>query len=394
MAVPLVDLAARHAELAEEVEQAVLEVLRSGKYVLGETVAEFEKKVAAYAGVGDAVGVASGTDALLLALMVFRIGEGDAVITSPFTFFATAGSVARTGARPVFVDIDEETFNIDPRQVAEFLETRCDRHPSGKGAIDRETGATVRAIMPVHLFGQTADMDPLLDLAGDYGLWLIEDAAQALGAVYGGKKGPRNAGAIGEMACLSFFPTKNLGGVGDGGMILTDDPEAAERSRMLRDHGARKQYLHGEVGINSRLDALQAAALAVKLDRLDAWNQARIENADRYEILFNEADLGDRVKVPRVVRGNRHVFHQYTVRASQRDRLRAHLLDNGIGCGIYYPMPLHLQECFADLGYAAGSLPIAEKAAGEVLSLPIAPEIARNQQVEVVDRIREFYLEA
>jgi len=341
MKVPLLDLKAQFATIREEVMRAVEAVFESQYFILGPEVAAFEEEIARYVGAHHAIGCASGTDALLLSLMALGVGPGDEVITTPFTFFATAGSIARLGARPVFVDIEEDTFNIDPEKIPP--------------AITRKT----KAIIPVHLFGQCADMDRINEAAGD--IAVIEDAAQALSAEYKGK----NAGALATMACFSFFPSKNLGGAGDGGMITTDDDELAEKLRMLRVHGAHQKYYHDLVGINSRLDALQAAVLRVKLPHLDAWSDGRARNAARYDELLADAN----VVTPTARDFARHVYNQYTIRVARRDELITHLKERGIGCAIYYPVPLHLQKCFADLGYKEGDLPVSEKAAREVLSI-------------------------
>ncbi|MFW6164171.1 MAG: DegT/DnrJ/EryC1/StrS family aminotransferase [Planctomycetota bacterium] len=362
MKVPLLDLKAQYAGIREEVRAAVDRVMDSQYFILGPEVQALEEEVAAYAGAGHAVGCASGTDALLLALMALNVGSGDEVITTPFSFFATAGSIWRTGATPVFVDIEPETFNIDPEGV--------------RGAITEKT----KAIMPVHLFGQCAEMDPILEAAGD--IPVVEDAAQALSAEYKGTK----AGALGTIGCFSFFPSKNLGGFGDGGMCTTDDDVLAERLRRLRVHGAERKYYHKEIGFNSRLDALQAAILRVKLPHLDAWSDARAAHAARYDELLADANVVTPVARPHC----RHVYNQYTLRAPDRDAVVAGLKERGIGCSIYYPVPLHLQDCFAGLGYSEGDLPVSEKAAAEVLSIPVYPELTAEMQQYVADTVREL----
>ena len=361
MGVPLLDLKAQHATIAEEVMAAIGRVGVDQGFILGPEVAACESEIAAYCGARHGIGMSSGTDALLAALMALDIKPGDEVITSPFTFFATAGAIARLGATPVFVDIDPASFNIDPAGIERAITPRS------------------RAIIPVHLYGQCADMDPILDLAARHGLAVVEDAAQAIGANYKG----RPAGSMGNMACFSFFPSKNLGAFGDGGMVVTSDDRLAERLRVLRAHGSKPKYFHSMVGGNFRLDALQAAVVRVKLPHLAAWTEARHRNAECYGRLL--ADLPG-VTLPRA-RFERHVFNQYVIRVSGRDRVQAVLKERGIGTEIYYPLPLHRQECFASLGYSAGSLPQAEQAANEVLALPIYPELREAQIAEVVAAI-------
>ena len=362
MKVPLLDLKAQYATIRDQVRVAVDAVMDSQYFILGPEVAAFEDEVAAYVGSKHAVGCASGTDALLLALMALGVGDGDEVITSPFTFFATAGSIWRTGATPVFADIEEDSFNIDPDAV--------------QAAITDKT----KAIMPVHLFGQCAEMKAILEAAGD--IPIVEDAAQALSAGYRGAK----AGAIGTIGCFSFFPSKNLGGFGDGGMMATDDDALAARLRMLRVHGAEQKYYHKTVGFNSRLHALQAAVLRVKLPHLDAWSDGRAANAARYGELLADANVVTPVARPHC----RHVYNQYTLRVPNRDAVMAGLKERDIGCAIYYPVPLHLQECFAGLGYKEGDLPVAEKAAGEVISIPVYPELTGEMQQCVADAVKEL----
>ncbi len=371
MHVPLLDLGAQHAALREQLRAAIDRVMDSQQFILGPEVEALEEEVARYSQTRYAVGCASGSDALLLALMAIDIAAGDEVITSPFTFFATAGSVARLGARPVFVDIEPRTFNLDPGRVEAALTERT------------------RALMPVHLYGQCAEIDALSEIAAHRNLPIVEDAAQAIGAEDRG----RRAGAMGTLGCFSFYPTKNLGGAGDGGMITTDDEALAERLRALRDHGGQTEYHHREVGINSRLSALQAAVLRVKLPFLDAWSEARRERAENYAQLFREAGLTDEVRLPFVRSDARHIFHQYVIRvpAHRRDALIEHLRGRRIGVKIYYPVPLHRQECFRYLGYAEGDFPEAERAARETLALPIYPELSFEQQRFVVEAIGRFY---
>lgn len=361
-AIPFLDLKAQYNSIKSEVESAVLDVLRSGEYVLGPRVEAFEKRVADYCGTAYAVAVASGTDALVLTLQSLGIGPGDEVVTTPFTFFATAESISRVGAVPVFADIEPSSFNIDPNSI--------------EGKITSKT----KAIIPVHLFGRPADMDEINALASERGIAVIEDACQAMGASYKGRK----AGSLGKAAAFSFYPTKNLGGVGDGGIITTDDFEIASKAKLLRDHGSTRRYHHRMIGYNSRLDAIQAAILSVKLRYLDVWNEERRSRAEKYSSLLGSLGLG----VPDSGEDRLHVYHLYTIRSSQRDEIAEGFRKAGIGCGIYYPVPLHLQEVYEGLGYRRGSLPEAEKAADEVLSLPIYPELSDDQVEEVADIIR------
>ena len=366
--VPLLDLKGQYRALRGELDEAVTRVVESQYFILGPEVAALEQEIAAYSGAAHGVGMSSGTDALLAALMALDVGPGDEVITSTFTFFATAGVIARLGARPVFVDIDPATFNMDPRAAAAAL------------------GPRTKALVPVHLYGRVADMDGLVSAARERGVPVVEDAAQAIGAT--DARG-RRAGAITELGCFSFFPSKNLGGFGDGGMTITSDAGLAARLRRLRMHGMEPKYYHAEVGGNFRLDALQAAVLRVKLKYLDDWSAARCRNAARYRELFAGADLAGMLLLPEDVPG--HIYNQFVVRAERRDALQAHLRAEGIGSEIYYPLPLHLQACFAELGYRSGDLPHAEKAATEVLALPIYPELTDEQLVRVVESCRGFY---
>jgi dTDP-4-amino-4,6-dideoxygalactose transaminase len=362
--VPFIDLVAQHQTIAGEVRDAVDRVFASQLFVLGEEVAQFEAECAQYCDANDAISCASGTDALLLALMALGIGPGDEVVTSPFSFFATAGCIHRVGARPVFVDIDPVSMNIDPDQIARAITSKT------------------RAILPVHLFGQCTQMEPLWRIAVQHGLTIIEDACQSIGAEYRG----RRAGVLGTIGCFSFFPTKNLGGAGDGGLLTTDDPELSRRLRLLRVHGDVGAYRHVEVGLNSRLDALQAAVLRVKLGHLGRWTEARRANAKRYPALFEKYGLLDHVALPRELPDCRHVYNQFTIRVKhgRRDVVLASLRSQQIGAAIYYPIPLHLQECFAFLGYKQGDLPASEAAAAEVLSLPVFPELGAERQELVV----------
>lgn len=365
--IPILDLKAQYKTIKSEVMAAVEAVFDSQYFILGREGEELEKLIAEYSQVKYAIGCASGSDALLLALMALDLKPGDEVITTPFTFFATGGSIARLGATPVFVDIEPDTFNIDPN------------------AIEAHITARTRAIMPVHLFGQIAEMDAIMDIANRHNLAVIEDAAQAIGAEYRGKR----AGSIGLIGTLSFFPTKNLGGAGDGGMMLTNDEKLAERLRILRVHGGKPKYYYRELGCNSRLDELQAAVLRVKFHHLESWTKARQANAARYNELFVKHGLDNKVGLPIVRDYCRHIFHQYTLRVDARDQLMAHLKSENIGTEIYYPLSLHQQDCFAYLEKRA--LPVTEKASQEVLSLPIYPELTPEQQQRVVEVIAQFY---
>ena len=369
--VPLLDLKAQYATIREEVRAAVDAVLESQYFILGPVVEECEKKLAPYCGCEHAITVSSGSDALLIALMAEGIGPGDEVLTTPYTFFATAGSIARTGARPVFVDICPKTYNIAPSQIESRITART------------------KAIMPVHLFGQCADMDPILQIARRHQLTVIEDAAQAIGAEDKG----RRAGSLGDYGCFSFFPSKNLGAGGDGGMVVTHDPQRAEKLRVLRVHGSQPKYYHALIGGNFRFDALQAAIINVKLRYLDAWSAGRQRNAQRYRRLFAEARLVEKglVQLPCEVPGGRHIYNQFVIRVPRRDALQAYLKQNRVGSEVYYPVPLHLQQCFADLGYREGSFPESEAAAQQTLALPIYPELSDEQAEYTVSCIAQFY---
>jgi dTDP-4-amino-4,6-dideoxygalactose transaminase len=365
MPVPLLDLQGQYAPLREEILAAIARVCDSQRFIGGPEVEAFEREIAAYIGVPHAVGLTSGTDALLIALMALGIGPGDEVITPTFSFFATAGAVSRVGATPTFVDIDPLTGNVDPDAV--------------KAAI----GPKTRAIIPVHLYGQSADMAPILDAAARAGIPVIEDAAQAIGATYRG----RQAGSLGAMGCFSFFPSKNLGAFGDAGLLTTGDDRLAHEVRLLRNHGAEPKYFHQRIGGNFRLDAVQAAVLRVKLPHLDGWTEMRRRNADRYDRLFAASAVAARITLPARVKDCRHIFNQYVIRVPHRDAVKARLDAAHIGSEIYYPVPFHLQECFARLGYRRGQFPAAEAAAAETLALPIYGELTEPQQREVVDAV-------
>jgi dTDP-4-amino-4,6-dideoxygalactose transaminase len=374
--IPLLDLRAQYLTIKDEIKAAIDEVLESQHFILGPKVEELEHNIAAYSGAKYAIGVSSGTDALLVSLMAIDIRPGDEIITSPFTFFSTAGVISRLNAVPVFIDIDPITYNIDPLKI--------------KPAITDKT----KAIIPVHLFGQCADMDPIIEIAKNHNIYVIEDAAQSIGAEYKGKK----AGSIGNIGIFSFFPSKNLGGYGDGGMVVTNDQILYEKIKALRVHGSKPKYYHKIVGGNFRLDSLQAAILIVKLKYLDIWSQKRRENANYYDKRFQEIGLKKKghIKTPEPVYKrsgdkNYHIYNQYTIQSKQRDKLQASLKENGIGTEIYYPLPLHLQECFKDLGYKKGDLPASEEAVFSVLSIPIYPELTPAQKDYIVQKISEFY---
>jgi|UniRef100_A0A7C3SQB6 dTDP-4-amino-4,6-dideoxygalactose transaminase len=366
MNIPAFDLKRQYRNLSSELLPILEEVMAKGQFILGENVELLEKELADYCGTKYAVGVASGTDALLLSLEALGIGEGDEVITTPFTFFATSEVISLLKAKPVFVDIDSKTFNIDPDKIEDAITTKT------------------KAVIPVHLFGQMAEMDDIEYLAEKYDLYIIEDACQAIGAEYKG----RRAGSIGDTGCFSFFPTKNLGAFGDGGLITTNDEKLYEKIKLLRVHGSRKKYYHELIGHNSRLDEIQAAILRVKLKYLDNWIERRIEIAKIYSEGLKDLD----VIVPEVKPYLRHVYHQYVIRTKHRDELQEYLSNKGIGTAIYYPLPLHLQECYKDLGYREGDLPEAEKASKEVIALPMWPELTNEEVNYIVESIREFFL--
>jgi dTDP-4-amino-4,6-dideoxygalactose transaminase len=398
--VPLLDLKAQYATLRDELREALDRVAESQHFILGPEVEALEAEVAAYSQCEFGIGVSSGSDALLVTLMAINLKPGDEVITTPYTFFATAGAVSRLGAKPVFVDIDPLTYNIDP------------------AAIEAAVTERTRAIIPVHLYGQMTEMDPIMEIASRHNLYVIEDAAQAIGSE---EKG-RRAGSIGHFGCFSFFPSKNLGGFGDGGMVTANDPQLADMVKLLRNHGYRPKYYNKVVGGNFRLDAIQAAVLRVKLKYLDQWTEARQRNAARYRDLFAEAELvinpeslsstsasGSRVRtgdgdgqtsplseaagvvLPTEAADRRHIYNQFVIRSGQRDQLMNHLKERKIGTEIYYPVPMHLQECFADLGHQAGEFPASECAANETLALPIYPELTEEMMSTVVEAIADFY---
>lgn len=376
MMVPLLDLKAQYRSIREECLAVTEEIYESQYFILGPRVEELEAGIARYCDSPYALGVSSGTDALLLALMAGGIGPGHRVITTPYTFFATAGSISRVGALPVFVDIEPDTFNISPDLIRKCIEDMPEAQRK-----------TVKAVMPVHLYGQCADMDPIGDLAREYNLMVIEDAAQAIGSEYKG----RRAGAMGDVGCFSFFPSKNLGGFGDGGVVTAHSGQLYEEMKILRVHGGHPKYYHSKIGGNFRLDALQAAIVSIKLKYLDDWTAARQENAENYRRLFKEAGLEEIVKCP-VEKENRHIYNQFVISVERdRDELRQFLTENNIGNEIYYPVPLHLQKCFADLNYRNGDFPVSEHAATHTLALPVYPELTDQQLEYVVEQIRNFY---
>lgn len=378
MAVPLLDLNAHHEPIKQEILAALEKTFQSNAFILGPDVGELEERVAAYCQAKYGIGVTSGTDALLLALMALGVGPEDEVITTPYSFFATAGVIVRLRAKPVFVDIDPHTYNIDPARISDAVTPKT------------------KVIIPVHLYGQCADMAPIMNIARRHNLSIIEDAAQAIGSEY--RDGHRSC-SMGTIGCLSFFPSKNLGCLGDGGMAVTNDSELAERMRVLRVHGSKPKYYHKLIGGNFRLDTIQAAVLNVKLNYLDGWTKRRQENAERYELLFQQSDVVQKgkVRLPEAVYRSGgvkhyHIYNQFVLRAERRDDLMAHLKQKGIGAEIYYPVPFHLQECFRYLGHKHGDFPDSERAANETIAIPIYPELTPTQQIEVVEAIAAFYL--
>jgi dTDP-4-amino-4,6-dideoxygalactose transaminase len=377
--VPLLDLKKQYEKIEEQIMVVTKEVFDSQRFILGPKVEELEKKIAEYCGCKYAVGVSSGTDALLIALMTADIRYGDLVITTPYSFFATVGTLVRVGAKPIFVDIDEKTFNMDPGKLDATL-----------SSMNEAEKACVKAVMPVHLFGQSADMGPILEIARVHGLTVIEDAAQAIGSEYQFGDGTvKRAGAMGHYGCFSFFPSKNLGAFGDGGMVTTNDRGTFERLKIMRVHGSKPKYHHKVVGGNFRLDALQAAILTVKLQYLDEWTSKRIENANTYRKLFKEKGI-EEISLPRE-KEKRHIYNQFVIKVrNQRDELIEYLKDHGVGCEIYYPVPLHMQGCFDYLGFKSKDFPISVAAAENSLALPIYPELTIEQINYVVDMIKQF----
>ena len=377
MNVPLLDLSHQHQPIQEDIANAISQVVNSNAFILGPEVSLLEKQMAEYCGVDFAIGVSSGTDALLVSLMAIGVGPGDEVITTPYTFFATAGCISRLGAKPVFVDIDPVTYNIDSEKIAEKITSKT------------------KAILPVHLYGQCADSAVILSIAKNHNLYVVEDAAQSIGAQY---SDGRKAGNLGDLGCFSFFPTKNLGCFGDGGMVVTNHPEMDERVRVLRVHGSKPKYYHPFIGGNFRLDSLQASILNVKFPRLEGWNRQRQENARRYTTFFNDTGLiqTQKVQLPELAYSdaqvpNYHTYNQFVIRVPERDALRGYLREKDIGTEVYYPVPLHLQKCFHYLGHKKGSFPKAEAAANSTLALPIFPGLKLEQQEYVVQQIESFF---
>jgi dTDP-4-amino-4,6-dideoxygalactose transaminase len=383
--VPLLDLKPQYRALKTELDAAILRVSESQHFILGPEIRAFEAACAKYSGCKHGIGLSSGTDALLIALMALDIGAGDEVITSPYTFFATAGTIARAGARPVFVDIDAGSFNISPREIEKFLGA-CEKR--GADLVNPKTGGRVRAIMPVHLYGQMADMTPIMEQAKQFGLRVIEDAAQAIGSedALG-----RRACSIGDIGALSFFPTKNLGAFGDAGACVTNDDALAAKLLKLRVHGMEPKYYHELIGGNFRLDEIQAAVLNVKLPHLDSWSAGRQRNAAYYDAAFARAGIRGVVTPPPAAKGSRHIYNQYCIRVPRRDELRAYLGANDVGAEIYYPLPLHMQQCFAYLGHAPGDFPESLRASQESLAIPIYSELEEAQLKYVVDTIAGFF---
>jgi dTDP-4-amino-4,6-dideoxygalactose transaminase len=374
MQVPLLDLKGQYQSIKKEMDEAIAEVIESQYFILSPEVSEFEKEVAEYTGVSHGAGVASGTDAIILALRAAGIGKGDRIITTPFTFFATAESISVVGAIPVFVDIDSDTYNIDPNKIEELLlETQKRNNAELR---------TIKAIIPVHLYGQCSDMDPIMKIADKYGLKVIEDCAQAMGASYKDKK----AGSFGQAGAFSFFPSKNLGGFGDGGMVVSSDEEIISNVKKLRVHGSSKQYIHDEIAYNSRLDSLQAAILRVKLRYLNSWIEKRIEIATKY----NSAFQGTGITTPKTGEGNIHTYHQYTIAVDDRDGMLQYLKEKQIGSRVYYPVPMHFQPCYKELGYKEGDFPVSEKACKSVLSLPVYPELTNEMIEYIIDTVKKF----
>lgn len=380
MKVPLLDLKKQYDSIRDEIEPAASEVFETQYFIGGPNVEDFERKIADYCGCKYAVGVSSGSDALLISLMVAGIGQDDLVITTPYTFFATAGAVARVGAKPVFVDINEQTYNLDPDKMDELI-----------SGLNTEQHSRLKAIIPVHLYGQCADMEPILKIAKENGLLVIEDAAQAIGAEYRFSDGSvKRAGTMGDYGCFSFYPTKNLGAFGEGGLVTCNDEALDKKLRIYRNHGDVRRYYHDFIGGNFRLDALQAAILNIKLKYLDKWSDERIYIASSYKTLFEEKTVND-IVLP-FKKEERHIYHQYVINAGeQRDSLKEYLLENDVGCEIYYPVSLHEQKCFSYLGYKSGDFPVSEKAAKTSLAIPVYPELTTEQQAYIVDIISDFF---
>ena len=384
MKVPLLDLHPPLKDLRDEIVEAVTRVIDSTQYIMGPEIDELEKEIAEYCGTEDAVGVSSGTDALLISLMVLDVGPGDIVLTTNFSFFATAGVVARLNATPVFVDIDPETFNIDPEQLRFTL-----------AEMDEQRRKRVKALIPVHLYGQCANMAEILKIAETFNIPVIEDCAQAIGAECEINGKIRCAGSMGDFGCFSFFPSKNLGGIGDGGIVTVNKPKLSELLRLKRVHGAERSYYHRMIGGNFRLDPIQATVIRIKLNHLNGWHQQRQKNAQYYNMLFTESELNEKIRTPSIMHPktmqNHHIFNQYVIRTERRDELQSFLESQGISSGVYYPIPFHLQECFKFMGGNKGDFPVSESAAKEVLALPVYPGITTGMQERVVEQIKAFH---
>lgn len=392
MKIPQLDLVTQYRSIKQEIDSAITAVLESGIFINGENVKKIEHSIATYSGTKYGIGVANGSDAIFIALKALGISSGDAVISPSFTFFATAGSIVRAGATPIFVDINSQTYNLDPIKLQEFIDTNCTFNIKLGQLINHQTNQPVKAIIPVHLYGQMCPMDEVMEIANKYNLKVVEDCAQAIGSEYRDKK----AGSYGDLATFSFFPTKNLATYGDGGMIVTSSEEYAEYCKIFRSHGSKPKYFHRFVGINSRLDELHAAILNVKLKYLDKWLEDRFQVACRYQKLFERYNLLDKIKLPlndihSLKNHKEHTFHQYVIYVEDRDGLQKYLQEHGIGTNIYYPLCLHLQECFAYLGYKKGDFKVAEEASRYVLAIPMYPELTEEKQEYVVDKIAEYY---
>ena len=392
MKVNQLDLVKQYHSIKEEINSAIISVLKSGIVINGDNVKKIENSLAAYSGTKHGIGVANGSDAIFIALKALGISPGDAVISPPFTFFATAGSIVRAGATPIFVDIDSQTYNLDPIKLQEFIDTNCNFNSQINQIINKQTGRPIKAIIPVHLYGRMCKMDEIIKIAQKYNLKVVEDCAQSIGSEYKGKK----SGSYGDLSTLSFFPTKNLSTYGDGGMIVTSSEEYAEYCKIFRSHGSKQKYYHRFIGINSRLDEIHAAILLIKYKYLDKWLEDRFQDAYRYQKLFEKYNLLDKIKLPlndihSLKSHKEHTFHQYVIYVEDRDNLQKYLKENEIGTNIYYPLCLHLQECFKYLGYKKGDFPIAEEASKHVLAIPMYPELSEDKQEFVVSKIAEFY---
>jgi len=392
MKVPQLDLTTQYHTIKEKINSAITDVLESGIVINGENVKKIENFIATYSDTKYGIGVANGSDAIFITLKALGISQGDCVISPPFTFFATAGSIVRAGATPVFIDIDSQNYNLDTTKLQEFIDNNCDFNIKNNQLINHQTGQPIKAIIPVHLYGQMCKMDEIMDIAHKYNLKVVEDCAQSIGSEYKGKK----SGSCGDLGTFSFFPTKNLATYGDGGMIVTSSPEYAKYCKIFRSHGSKPKYYHKFIGINSRLDELHAAILNIKFKYLDKWLEDRFQVACRYQQLFEKYNLQNKIRLPiknirNINNHKEHTFHQYVIFVKDRDRLQEYLKENGIGTNIYYPLCLHLQECFKYLGYKEGDFPISEEASKHVLAIPMYPELTEDKQEYVVSKIAEFY---